>query len=394
VQLAQAKLRAEAANVAKSTFLANMSHEIRTPLAAISGMAYLLRRSQLSARQDDWLVKLETASTHLLELVDAVLDLSCIEAGRLVLEASEVNVGRIAADVVSALSETATARGLSLSIQARPLPHGLIGDPARLQQALLNLAGNAVKFTQRGGVTLCISCTHEDADTAVLRWEVQDSGIGVAAECLPRLFDAFEQADNSSTRRYGGTGLGLAIVQQLARLMGGSAGATSTPGVGSCFWFSARLRKAGQTLALARQAPLQPAERGSVATPPSQRSRTAHILLVDDEPINRELTQALLARAVEQVDVAASGAEAVRLAGLQAYDLILMDLQMPGMDGLEATRLIRARPAGARTPIVALTANAVAEDKARCVAAGMDGFLAKPVDAEALLTMVAHALAH
>jgi PAS domain S-box-containing protein len=391
-QLAEAKFRAEAANVAKSAFLANMSHEIRTPLAVITGMAYLIRRSQVSTRQADWLVKLETACKHLLGLINAVLDLSCIEAGKLVLDASEVSVGRISADVVSMLSETAAAKGLSLSIQSRHLPHGLIGDPARLQQALLNLAGNAVKFTQRGSVTLCVSCIDEDDVGALLRWEVQDTGIGVAAATLPRLFSAFEQADNSTTRHYGGTGLGLAIVQQLARLMGGNAGATSTPGEGSCFWFTARLLKAERVPAL--QPALVQGERGIAEIRLTLEFPAARILLVDDEPVNREVTQELLSRVVERVDVAAGGAEAVRLASQQTYDLVLMDLQMPGMDGLEATRLIRAGRTGPKPAIVAVTANAFAEDKARCLAAGMDGFLAKPFDAEALFAVVVHALAH
>jgi CheY-like chemotaxis protein len=385
-QLSDAKLAAEAANAAKSAFLANMSHEIRTPLAAIIGMAGLIRRSHITPRQADWLGKLEAAGNHLLDLINGVLDLSKIDAGKLVLEDAPVDIERIAADVVSMLSERAAAKGLCLSIEMQNVPTGLLGDSTRLQQAWLNYAGNAIKFTQSGSVMLRISCDDDAAEDALLRFEVQDTGIGIAAATLPRLFTAFEQGDKSTYRGFGGTGLGLAIAHQLAQLMGGSAGVASTLGVGSCFWFTARLRKVER---------LDPAvEQSTAEARLALEFPGARFLLVDDEPINREVTQELLAGLIAQVDVADDGLEAVRLASKHRYDLILMDVQMPGMDGLEATRLIRALPGGAQTRIVALTASAYSDDKALCLAAGMDGFLAKPFNVETLFDTVVHALSH
>jgi CheY-like chemotaxis protein/anti-sigma regulatory factor (Ser/Thr protein kinase) len=364
-----------------------MSHEIRTPLAAITGMAYLIRRSQVTPKQADWLGKLETASKHLLELINAILDLAKIDAGKLVLEEAVVSIERIAADVVSMVFDEAAARHLQLAVEAHALPvDDLLGDSARLQQALLNYASNAVKFTNSGSVTLRINCVDDTTDSALLRFEVQDTGIGIDAATLPRLFTAFEQADNSTTRSYGGTGLGLAIVHQLARLMGGDTGVSSTPGVGSCFWFTARLRKR-----LRPDAALAPEPRSAEARLVLEFPQ-ARILLVDDDLTNREFAEQLLGDVLAHVDVADSGIEALRLASLRAYDLILMDIQMPGMDGLEATRQIRALPGGVGARIVAITANAFADDKARCLAAGMDGFLAKPFSVESLFDTVVNAL--
>ncbi len=386
-ELVEARLRAEAANMAKSAFLANMSHEIRTPLAAIIGMAYLIRRSQVTTKQADWLDKLDTASKHLLELISTILDLAKIDAGKMVLEESSVSIERIAADVVSMVFDEAAAKKLHLAVEAHALPaDNLLGDSARLQQALLNYASNAVKFTNSGSVTLRISCVDDKPDSALLRFEVQDTGIGIDAATLPRLFTAFEQADNSLSRSFGGTGLGLAIVHRLARLMGGESGVTSTPGVGSSFWFTARLRKRRQPDAA--QTPVRTSAEARLALEFPQ----ARILLVDDDLSNREVAQQLLGAVVAHVDVADSGVEAVRLASLQAYDLILMDIQMPGMDGLEATRRIRALPGGVEANIVAITANAFADDKSRCLAAGMNGFLAKPFSVESLFDTVVTAL--
>jgi PAS domain S-box-containing protein len=242
-ELEVAKQAAEAANISKSAFLANMSHEIRTPLAAIMGLTYLIRRTRVTAQQVAWLTDLEVAGAHLLELINAILDLSKIEAGKLVLESAYVDAGAIEDSVASILAEQASAKHLSLSIEKHPLPSGLVGDPARLQQALLNYVGNAVKFTSAGSITLRALCTDETADSALIRFEVQDTGRGIAPEALERLFVPFEQIESPAVRRQGGTGLGLAIVRQLAHLMGGDAGARSTVGSGSTFWFTARLRK-------------------------------------------------------------------------------------------------------------------------------------------------------
>jgi PAS domain S-box-containing protein len=377
-ELAVAKQAAEAANIAKSAFLANMSHEIRTPLGAITGLAYLIRRTELTAKQADWLAKLEAAGAHLLELINAILDLSKIESGKLAIESQPVNVGCIASQVVSILSERALAKGLILLVERHPLPQQLVGDAARLQQALLNYAGNAVKFTATGQIVLRTRCMEETADSALIRFEVQDTGVGIESAALARLFVPFEQVDNSSTRQHGGTGLGLAIVRHLAQLMGGESGADSTAGVGSTFWFTARLRKEDGP-GTANDFP-----DGSAAATLLRDHASARLLLVDDEPLNLEVTLALLHTVFDRVDVARDGNEAVGMAGQADYALILMDLQMPVLGGLEATRRIRQLPGCASTVIVAMTANAFAEDEAACFQAGMDDFLAKPVRVEAL----------
>jgi two-component system sensor histidine kinase/response regulator len=378
-ELGVAMQAAEAANLAKSTFLANMSHEIRTPLGAITGLTFLLKRSEVTAKQAGWLTKIEAAGQHLVEVINAVLDLSKIEAGKVVLEEAPVSAGAIVANVASMLSERAKARNIRLVVQTLTLPHPVVGDATRVQQALLNLAGNAVKFTDGGVVTLRAMGVEDSQESALVRFEVQDTGIGVVPEALARMFQAFEQADSSTTRRYGGSGLGLAITRHLARLMGGDAGASSEQGVGSTFWFTVRLRKgkpsAAQSMAVAG---------ASAEATLARDHRDSRILLVDDEPISGEVTRELLMAILPAIDVAESGRQAIERFGTQAYDLILMDMQMPGMDGLEATRRIRAMPGGGKVPIIALTANAFADDKARCLAAGMSDFVAKPINPEGL----------
>jgi PAS domain S-box-containing protein len=374
--------RAETANAAKSAFLANMSHEIRTPLGAITGMAYLIRRSQVTPQQADWLTKLELAAQHLLALINAVLDLSKIESGRLALDEVAVSVPRITSNVVSMLVQAASAARLTLNVETTPLPQGLVGDAPRLQQALLNYVGNAIKFTPAGSVTVRAVCVGDTAGSALLRFEVEDTGIGIAPEVLPRLFTAFEQADNSTSRRYGGTGLGLVIVRQLARLMGGDAGASSRPGQGSTFWFTARLRKDSRVAAPLRF------ESNSAHERLAKEFSGARLLVVDDDEVNCEVTLALMRTALPLSEAVRDGLEAVRRAEVQPYDLILMDEQMPGIDGLETCRRIRGLPGGAATAIVALTANAFADDRRRCLEAGMDDFLTKPVVAELLFETV------
>ncbi len=376
--LTRAKETAELANSAKSAFLANMSHEIRTPMNAILGMANLLRRDNVTPRQAERLDKIDTAAKHLLGIINNILDLSKIEAGKVTLDETPIAFASLLSNVTSIVAERVKDKGLSLRVKTVPFPPNLRGDPTRLQQALLNYTTNALKFTDTGVITLRLSLEQETAESVLIRFAVEDTGVGVAPDALPRLFNAFEQADNSTTRKYGGTGLGLAITRRLAELMGGEVGAESTPGVGSCFWFTARLTKGKEDVA----AP-PPAVTDAEAII-QRRHAGSRILVVDDEPINRDIASLQLAAAGLSVDVAADGAEALAQAQETDYAAIFMDMQMPNVDGLDATRRIREIPGYAHTPIIAMTANAFAEDRARCMDAGMDDFLTKPFDPDAL----------
>ena len=388
-ELFVAKAAAEAANVAKGSFIANLSHEIRTPLNAISGMVHLIRRAGVAPEQSRWLANIDTAGRMLLEIINSVLDLAKIEAGRFVLDSDSVDVAVIAKNVTALLVERAEAKGLKLVVEAQAMPPRLMGDSNRLQQGLLNYTANAIKFTDTGTITLRAICVENLPDSVLMRFEVQDSGVGIAAELLPRLFSAFEQADNSTTRKYGGTGLGLAITRQLAGLMGGDVGVNSTPGMGSTFWFTARLRKGAVAIEPGSQPPLDSAE-----TTLARDFGHCRVLLVEDEVVNREVTFELLKGAIPAIEIAADGSEAVRMGGMKAYDLILMDMQMPHMDGLEATRRLRALPTAARIPILALTASAFAEDRQLCLAAGMNDIVVKPVDPNLLFAAMLRWLSH
>jgi len=514
-QLAAAKESAEVASRAKSAFLANMSHEIRTPMNAIVGLTYLLKRNSHDPAQQDKLDKIADAARHLLSIINDILDISKIEAGKLVLDLADFDLNDIVSNVCSLVAERAQAKGLELVVDVSPdLLRGLRGDPTRLLQALLNYAGNAIKFTERGSVVIRARAEEESEQDMLVRFEVQDTGIGIDPKDLPRLFQTFEQADVSTTRKYGGTGLGLTINRRLAELMDGQVGVTSEPGKGSLFWFTARLGKPAHPIsqkvctgmqgrralvvddlpearyvladmlrvqgmevetADSGEAAIEAISRADAVAPydlvlldwrmpgldgiataeklsalalrnepfkilvtaydepdvhkelsegllsavlvkpvtssalydtlirlmggkaPGKAGANdrieqemarlhggARVLLAEDNPVNQEVAIELLGSVGLVIDVAGTGREAVEMVRQNEYDLVLMDVQMPEMDGLEATREIRSLPDRASLPIIAMTANAFGEDRARCLEAGMNDHVGKPVDPEIL----------
>jgi len=388
IALEQAKQTADSANQAKSAFLANMSHEIRTPMNAVLGFAYLMRRDPLSPRQDDHLGRIFDASRHLLQLINDILDFSKIEARKVVLDPTEFLPRRSLQRVADMVADRARSQGLVLTVDVDvATPWQVLGDRLRLEQILLNLLSNAVKFTAQGRVDVRMA----PAGAGWLRVEVSDTGIGISEAQCAALFQPFMQADVSTTRRFGGTGLGLAICHRLALLMGGRIGVHSLVGQGSLFWVELPLETVAQwppaNLLVGDVAMPDHATTGQ-ALPPADDGlalQGARVLLAEDNPINQEVALELLTAQGAQVDVADDGRAALALAADRRYDLVLMDVQMPYLDGLAATEALRRMPGWADVPIVAMTASAFADDREECLAAGMNDVLVKPVEPEALI---------